>query len=316
MSQLIEAKLAKIPVVGSIAALLQRLTFKSLSGYSLYDILELYIIGITKGAVTHRATAIAFTFFMALFPFALFILNLIPYIPIEGFQSDFLQFVEEAVPPNTYDAIANILNDILLNSHSGLLSTGFVLSIILMANGLNAILNGFETSRHVIQKRGFFRQYAVAIGMSLVMSFILLITIAIIVVFEVFLQRTKIQDVLSENISLIILGRYIFVVAMILITVSILFKFGTKREKNRSFISVGSVFTTILIILSSFGFGIWVVRFSKYNELYGSIGTLLIMMFYIWINCFVLLLGFELNGSINRIKKNADRARRVSKVSE
>jgi membrane protein len=93
------------------------------------------------------------------------------------------------------------------------------------------------------------------------------------------------------------------VVLMVLITTSILFKFGTKRQKNRAFISIGSVFTTILIILSSYGFGIWVIKFSKYNELYGSIGTLLIMMFYIWINCMILLLGFELDAAIASLKK-------------
>ena len=82
-----------------------------------------------------------------------------------------------------------------------------------------------------------------------------------------------------------------------------LFKFGVKREKNRAFISIGSVFTTILIIISSYFFGIWVVKFSKYNELYGSIGTLLIIMFYLWINCMVLLLGFDLNASIRYIKR-------------
>ena len=90
---------------------------------------------------------------------------------------------------------------------------------------------------------------------------------------------------------------------MILITSSVLLKFGTKETKNSPFISIGSVFTTILIIISSYFFGIWVVKFSQYNELYGSIGTLLIMMFYIWLNCMILLLGFELNTSINRLKR-------------
>jgi membrane protein len=81
------------------------------------------------------------------------------------------------------------------------------------------------------------------------------------------------------------------------------FKYGIKREKKRPFISIGSVFTTILIIISSYFFGIWVLKFSKYNELYGSIGTLLVVMFYIWINCMVLLLGFDLNTSIQHIKR-------------
>lgn len=303
MSEQVEKSLEKIPVVRHLASGCKRIKLPWLQGLSFYDLLELYLIGIVEGALSYRAAAIAFSFFMALFPFALFILNLIPYIPIAGFQKDFLEFVSQSVPPNTYDAIASIINDILNNSHSGLLSSGFLLSIFLMANGLNAILGGFETSKFVRIKRGFIRQYIVALGMSLVLSFLLLFTVAIIVVFEVFIQQSAIQNVLSDRVPLIILGRLVFVVLMILITTSILFKFGTKHQKNRAFISIGSVFTTILIIVSSYGFGIWVLKFSKYNELYGSIGTLLILMFYIWINCMILLLGFELNAAIASLKK-------------
>jgi membrane protein len=302
MSEEIENNLNRIPILRNLVHALKKMKWPWLKGLSLYDLLELYGIGIVEGALSYHASAVAFSFFMALFPFALFILNLIPFIPIEGFQQDFLQFVKDGVPPNTYDAIANIINDILNNSHSGLVSSGFVLSIFLMANGLNGILGGFESSRHVLIKRGFLRQYLVALGMSLLLSFLLIVTVATIVVFEVFIQKTMIQDVLSDRIPLIVLGRYAFVVLMILVTISILFKFGTKREKDRAFISIGSVFTTILIIISSYFFGIWVIRFSKYNELYGSIGTLLIMMFYIWINCMILLLGFELNAIIRKLK--------------
>jgi membrane protein len=139
-----------------------------------------------------------------------------------------------------------------------------------------------------------------------VLSFILIITVAAIVIFEVFIQKTKIQDVLSDNIPLIEMGRYAFVILMILITTSLLFKFGTKQDRKKSFISIGSVFTTLLTILISYFFGIWVLKFSKYNELYGSIGTLLIVMFFIWINSIILLLGFELNASIYRLRKQEE----------
>ena len=304
MSKEIEASIEKIPILRNVVKPLQGIKLPWLQGLSLYDLLELYGLGIAEGALSYRAGAIAFSFFMALFPFALFILNLIPYIPIDGFQQDFLNFVSESVPPNTYDAIASIVNDILNNSHSGLLSSGFIMAIFLMANGLNAILGGFETSQHVIIKRGFFRQYFVALGISLLLSFLLLVTVAMIIVFEVFIQKTIIQDVLSDRIPLIVLGRYVFVILMILLTTSILFRYGVKQDKNRSFISIGSVSTTVLIILSSYIFGIWVIKFSKYNQLYGSIGTLLIMMFYIWINCMILLLGFELDAAINKLKRH------------
>ncbi|MFN8275415.1 MAG: YihY/virulence factor BrkB family protein [Flavobacteriaceae bacterium] len=306
MSEQIENVINRIPVARNLMRVTQRVPLPWLHGLSLYDLLELYILGVAEGALSYRAAAIAFSFFMALFPFALFILNLIPYIPIEGFQGDFMRFVSESVPPKTYDAVASIISDILNNSHSGLLSTGFLMAILLMANGLNAILGGFETSQHVIIRRGFFRQYFVALGISLVLSFLLLFTVAMIVVFEVFIQKTIIQDVLSDRIPLIIMGRYAFVILMILLTTSVLFRFGVSHDRRRSFISIGSVFTTILIIISSYGFGIWVVKFSKYNELYGSIGTLLIMMFYIWLNCMILLMGFELDALINKLKREKE----------
>ena len=298
MSDEIEVKLERIPIVRNLVHGLKKIKLPWLAGLSLYDLLELYGLGIVESALTYHASAIAFSFFMALFPFALFILNLIPFIPIPGFQEDFLVFVKDGVPPNTYDAIYKIISDILNNSDSGLLSSGFILSIFLMANGLNGILGGFETSRHVLVKRGFINQYLVALGMSILLSFLLIVTVSIIVVFEVIIQQT----VFSDQMQLIVSGRYAFLILMILITTSILFKFGTKHDKNRAFISIGSVFTTILVVLDSYFFGIWVTKFSKYNELYGSIGTLLVLMFYIWINCMILLLGFELNATVNKLK--------------
>ncbi len=303
MSAEIEQKLKKIPVLRNFVNWSKNIKLVWLSGLPLYDLLELYVIGIAEGALSNRAGAIAFSFFMALFPFALFILNLIPYIPIEGFQDDFLKFVADGVPPNTFYAIKNIINDILHNSHSGLLSSGFLLSVFLMANGLNAILGGFENSKHVLVKRGFFHQYFVAIGLSLFLAFLLIVTVAIIVVFEVFIQKLNARDFFNDKIPLMVIGRYAFLVLMILTTTSVLFKYGTKNQETRSFISIGSVFTTVLTIISSYFFGVWVIQFSKYNELYGSIGTLLIVMFYIWINCMILLLGFELNEVINKVRK-------------
>jgi len=309
MSDEVQNKILKFPVVKQLVFLLQKIKLPWLHGLSLYDLLDLYLVGIIEGAISYRAAAIAWSFFMALFPFMLFILNLIPYIPIQGFQDDFLSFVQQSVPPTTYDAIYKIINDILHNSNSGLISTGFLMAVLLMTNGVNAILGGFESSHHMDfnLKRKFFRQYFVSLALSILLSFVLIITVAAIVIFEVIIQKTKIQHVLSDNIHLIEVGRYGFVILMILITTSLLFKFGIKRESDRAFISIGSVFTTLLSIILSYFFGIWVIKFSQYNELYGSIGTLLVVMFYIWINCMILLLGFDLNASINKIKKEQKR---------
>lgn len=302
MSKEIEAQLDKIPLVNSLVQIAKHIHFPNNKTFSLYDLLEMYVLGILKGAFSNRASAIAFSFFMALFPFSLFILNLVPLIPIENFQNDFLSFVEQGVPPTTFEAIRETLLDIMNTSYGGLLSTGFILSVFLMTNGINAILGGFELSRHITVNRGFFKQYGIALVISLALSFILLITVVAIVFFEVLIQKIKLQGYISEDIYLIQYGRYLFVAIMILTTVSILYKYGTKETSKISFISYGSVLTTILFALSSYLFGIYVVKFSTYNELYGSIGTLLVLMFYIWINCMVLLLGFELNASLSKLK--------------
>lgn len=299
--------LIKIPLLRQLVTVLDNIKLPWLEGLSLYELIDFYLSGILQGGISYRAAAIAFSFFMALFPFALFILNLIPYIPISGFQDDFLKFVQDNVPPTTYDAIESIIKDILHNSQTGLLSWGVFLSVFLMTNGVNAVMSGFETSLHVTVKRPYFRQYFVALLMSLLLTTILIVTISAIIVLEVVIQRTIIQDVLtsrvSDKISLIEMGRYIFVVLMILLATAILFKYGIKQSKKKRLITIGTVFTTVLIVLSSYFFGIWVVKFSKYNELYGSIGTLLVFMFYLWINCMVLLLGFELDASIRKLKK-------------
>lgn len=303
MSVELEHKLERIPVIKNIVRFGKSIKLPWSEGLTLYHLSELYISGIVKGDLSYKAGAIAFSFFMSLFPFALFILNLIPYIPLENFQQDFLRFVEENVPPNTYDAIAGILTDITDTSYNSLLSTGILLAILLMSNGMNAILSGFQSSLHITIKRSYFKQYAMAIGISLIFTVLLIITVAAIVTLEVIIHVLKTNGFLTDDVYLLEIGRYVFLVLMILTTTSILFKFAAKETRKAAFFSYGSIFTTLLFAVTSYLFSIYVVRFAQYNELYGSIGTLLVLMLYIWINCFILLLGFELNALIHKLKR-------------
>jgi len=278
-----------------IKTLLSSIPVPGFSGIHVYDLLQMYAKGIAQGALTFRAAAISYSFFMALFPFALFILNLIPYIPLHNFQADFMAFIQDSVPPNTFGAIESILTDILQHSYKGLLSSGFVLSLFFSANGINAILGGFENSYHIQIKRKFLRQYLVALALSLGLSFLLLVTVAGIIISEIALQQTPLQEVFSDDGNTIALLRLLFLTGMILMGTALLFKFGTRQTRKSPLFSFPALFTTLLILLTSYAFGFWVLHFSKYNQLYGSIGTLLVVMFYVWINCLILLLGFELN---------------------
>ncbi|WP_372473433.1 YihY/virulence factor BrkB family protein [Capnocytophaga sp. ARDL2] len=297
MTQRGNKPIEKLPIIKNVVALTKNINLPGMKGLKLYDLLELYIYGIIKGTFSYRAGAIAFSFFLALFPFALFLLNLIPYIPVDNFQDEFLHFVEENVPPTTFGAIESILVDIMNNSYQPLLSWGGIMTIFFMANGMNTIIGGFESSYHLSITRNFFKQYLVAAILSVVLCFFFVLSLALYFSVGFILQE------FSEYKILLNLFRYAFLMIMFLIGISTLYKFSAKETMQLAFISSGSIFTTLLVGASSYGFGIYVIYFSKYNELYGSIGTLLVIMIYIWLNCLILLLGFDLNATIFKLKQ-------------
>jgi len=280
----------------------KRIKIPGLEGMSLYDLLHMYIVGIVRGALTARAGGISYSFFMAVFPFMLFMLTLIPYIPIEGFQDNFMTLISEALPPKTYDTVVPIFADIANNKYGGLLSFGFLVSIFLMTNGVNAVFGGFEYSYHVTEVRGVVKAYVISLGTSLLMSVFLILTVAVTIGFQFGLDFLIMKDWLPEEFVWLENARYVFFVFMIFTTVSLLYYFGTKEGKYSSFFSAGAILTTLLSVLTFYGFSIYVLKFAKYNELYGSIGTLLVLMLFIWLNSIILLLGFELNASMNKLR--------------
>lgn len=305
MSKSIEDKLEKIPVVNLLVKFLKSIKLKVLEGLSLYDLLELYTIGIVKGALSTRASAIAYSFFMALFPFLLFVIIVIPYVPITGFETEFLNFLQSFLPPTTTEFFyENIFENI---KGGGLISSVFLISILLMANGVNAVFSGFESSYHEQLTRNVFKQYMYALGVALILAFLLILTVAVLGFFNIYVVENIVEFAHVENENsnmLLVLSQYLFFVIMVYLATATLYYFGTKEGKQFKFFSVGALFTTLLIILTSYVFGIYIENFAQYNKLYGSIGALLILMFYFWLNANILLLGFELNVSLTRLRKH------------
>ena len=274
------------------------------NGFSLYDLFEMYFLGLIKGALTARAGSISFSFFMAIFPFLLFILNLIPFIPIDNFDSILLNFIEILVPSNSETFFSEIFLDIQNKPRGGLLSSVFLLSIILTANGVSAIFASFEESYHIELSRNFFKQYLYSMGVAILLALTLLIAVIVAVYFEIYIF-SNIKELLQNTVDWIRLGQSFFYIILTYFSVSILYYFGTIEGRKTSFFSPGAVMTTILIMITTWGFGIYIDNFSTYNQLYGSIGALLIFMLYIWLNSNVLLLGFELNATIMRLKNRS-----------
>ena len=287
--------------------LLYSIKLPGFNGFSLYDLIQMYFLGIIKGALTARAGSISFSFFMAIFPFLLFILNLIPFIPIDNFDSILLNFIEILVPSNSEDYFSEIFLDIQNKPRGGLLSSVFLLSIILTANGVSAVFASFEESYHIELSRNFFKQYLYSTGVAILLAFTLLIAVIVAVYFEIYIF-SNIKELLQDTLDWIRLGQSFFYIILTYFSVSILYYFGTIEGRKSSFFSPGAVMTTILIMITTWVFGIYIENFSTYNQLYGSIGALLIFMLYIWLNSNVLLLGFELNATLmslkNKSKKN------------
>ena len=297
-----------ISILKNISDTWERMTRKiilpGLNGLTAYDLWEIYSGGIIKGTFSTRASAIAFSFFMALFPFLLFVLNLIPYINfIDDFQLQFLVFMDSLLPPTTSEFFNDIFLDIANTPRAGLLSFAFILSILLMTNGVNAIFTGFEFSYHTNANRSIIKQYLVAVGMSVFMALLLLITVILMVYLTYAVDDLSEIGIFIEKGFSAMLVKYAVFILLIYITVSILYYFGTKEGRQSNFFSIAALLTTLLMLITTYLFGVYIENFAQYNELYGSIGALLVLMIYIWLNSNILLLGFELNACLIKMKK-------------
>ncbi|SDG54438.1 YihY/virulence factor BrkB family protein [Psychroflexus sediminis] len=306
MAAEISDTLKKIPIISRLAYWANQKNLPGREGFTLYDLFSLYTLGILKGTFSTRASAIAFSFFMAIFPFLLFILNLIPFVWfIDDFQQELLNYLEDLLPPQTSGMFQDIFYDIANNPRAGLLSFVFLLSIFLMSNGVNAIFTSFEFSYHTQINRPIIRQYFVAVGVAIIVAVLLLIAVIATVYFSFLIDQFKSIGVVGDSLLLAKYGRFAILILVLVLGISTLYYFGTKEGKKTRFFSLGSFFTTILIILTTYLFSIYVENFSAYNKLYGSIGALLILMLYIWLNSNILLLGFELNGSLYNLKQKS-----------
>jgi membrane protein len=245
---------------------------------------------------------------MALFPFLLFILNLIPFvdmipfIKIDDFDQTFLSYIELFLPSETQTFFTSIFDDIKNKPRGGLLSSVFLLSIFLSANGISAIFGSFEVSYHVAFSRNFFRQYLLSVGVSIVLAFLSLFAVIIFFYFEFYILN-NLESLVPSEIRLTRMGQFAFFGLFAYLTVSILYFFGTIEGRKIRFFSPGALMTTLLFFLTTYGFGIYIDNFATYNQLYGSIGALLIFLLYIWMNSNILLLGFELNATLTRFKR-------------
>jgi membrane protein len=244
---------------------------------------------------------------MALFPSIIFLFSLIPFVPIPNFQDELLELIKNVLPNDAYLAAKSTIIDIVKHQHSSLLSFGFLLALYFTTNGFMALMKGFNSSYHVSEKRSPIKQRMVALVLTFIMSFLLIIATLLIIFSEIIIKYFSNQGLLKSKtqVFLLLSGKWIIVLAVFFLAISFLYYYGPSVKKRWRFISAGSSFATSLSLITSIGFAYFVNNFGQYNTIYGSIGTLIVIMLWIHFNSFILLLGFELNASIDNAKKHA-----------
>lgn len=283
----------------------RKIVLPGFDGLPLYDVAVFFIKGINEGFLTSRASAVSFNFFLAIFPTLLFLFTIIPFIPITDFQPTLLGFIRDLIPTSAYETVRETVEDIVTRHHGGLLSLGFILSLYFSTNGVNSLIEGFNSTYHTIETRPWLKQRLISLVLVLIFSFLLVIAIGLMVSGEIVVSILLPESIEKSGFYVLLIGllRWTVIVAAIFFAISFLYYLAPAKRRHFRFISAGSSMATLMIVLTMLGFNWYVDNFSRYNLLYGSIGTLLIVLLWIYFNSFSLLIGFELNASILNVKK-------------
>lgn len=256
---------------------------------------------IKEDAIVTRANSMAFSFFLAIFPGLIMLISLLPYFPISmDFFGTLQTSIKQIMPGSAGDMIFKTVKDIATIPREGLLSFGFILAIWFASNGMLSMMHGLEKDYPTtFKQRGDFRKRLIAIQLTFLVAFVLVASMLLVILANTILsfvfQYVKVH-VLTE-IAFFAL-RWLVVLLLFYTTFSTIYRFGSSTWRPIPFFNPGAMLATVLSILTSWGFSFYVDNFGSYNKLYGSIGTLIVLMVWIQLNCMILLIGFELNAGI------------------
>tara|TARA_B000000441_G_scaffold119550_1_gene93452 strand:+ start:285 stop:1175 length:891 start_codon:yes stop_codon:yes gene_type:complete len=275
------------------------------TGLSLYDVSVFFIKGLQEGAITTRASSLAFNFFLAFFPSIIVFFTLIPYIPIDGFQQTLMEIISNVLPPSTNSATFSTLEDIINNQRGGLLSIGFILALYFSTNGMSSLIQAFNSSYHIRENESIIKHQMLSILLTIVISALVFLTIILIIFGKAAIIYMIDYQLINENkLVLLNAAKWVILIFMLFLGITTIFNLGPAIKSQIKIFSPGAILATLFIILTSIVFSYYIDNFSQYNKIYGSIGTLIIILLWIYFNAIFLLIGFELNASIFNAKKN------------
>ncbi len=292
---------SSIPVRKAIV-LSHKMVLPGFQGLSLYQVLRFFLEGLRQGRITTRAAAISFRVLLAIPPFLIVLLSIIPFIPIDNFQENLLGNISRVLPHSAFELMEQTLEDLLNRKQQTLISVSFLLLLVYSSNAIAAILDGFSYSYHDTQNRGIVMQYAISFVLMITLSIMVVVGVALITFSGPVLSYLRQIDIIDNQFTVVAIefAKWIIVVVLFESGISLLYRAG-HSGKWRVF-NAGATFATLGLIIVSSLFAWFVNSFGSYNKLYGSVGSILVVMLWFYFNNIVLLIGFEINTSIEQAK--------------
>jgi membrane protein len=280
-------------------------------GIPLFDVTRFFILQALKTGFTERASAIAFNFTMTIPPVVIFLFTLIPHLPIsDEFIEQLFSLIRDVMPGEKNNGgLIKFLSDILSKPRTGLLSTGFLLAMFFSSNAVMGIMRSFDKNYIGFKKRAGYHERVVALRLTFILFILFFLTLLALIMQGSVLRWLGVTSKLL--IWVVDNFKWILIVLLFFLSISFIYRYAPAVHKRWRLINPGSILATFLMIVFTAGFSYWVSNFSSYNELYGSISTVLILMLLIYFNSLVLLIGFELNVSINSLKFEVDERNKI-----
>jgi len=272
---------------------------------NLYDVGRIFIAQVDKDEIAERASAMAFNFTIALFPLLLFLLNTIPYIGYffpEVTAENILLFTEEILPDPLFKGTESTIMDIVHRPRQGLLSFGFFLALYLATNGVVSMMGAFNSIHRTKENRSYFRTRGIAVGIILVLVVSLCAAALIMIIGNRFLSMLSAYEIVSNRFIYytVAFSRFFTLLVLFVLTTSFIFRYAPAVHDKWRFFSLGSLTAGLLISVAFFLFSFYLNNFASYNKLYGSIGTMIAVMFWLLITSYIILIGFEINVSMDK----------------
>jgi membrane protein len=273
----------------------------------LYDVINFFFNQVKKVGLNDRARSISFSFLTAIPAAMIFICTLVPYLPIATQIKRQLLFITKDITPNqnTYLLVSQFLEDFLNKPRVGLLSFGFVLALFYSSNAMIGIMRSFNKSLIYNSKRNALETRWMAVKLT-ILVLAMVIGSVIILVTQAELLRTLMKWMHITNKASVRLlfktVRWVVIIPLFYMAIACIYKYGPAVQKRWNLFSPGTLLATSLTILITVLFSYWVNNFGTYNKVYGSIGTVMILMLLIYFNSLVLLIGYELNVSIHHLR--------------